>query len=297
MRALEDNLHQSLMRYGTLTLILTGALTLGLAACDGASSATTLIDKITEDHKVVVGTKWDQPGMGLKVGRGEPQGFDVDVGKYLIKELTGGQDVAIEWKESISANREAFLANGTVDMILAGYSITDARKQKVTFAGPYIVAHQDTMVRADSTGINKATDLKGKRICQVAGSNSYKRITDLPPDGKLGLNVQLVGAANYSECVAKLSGNNLDAVTTDDLLLAGFAAQGGGSLRILGDPFTDENWGVGLKKGDIKTCQAVNAAIAKMYSDGTATRLLDKWFGKSIGLTLPTAVPPADGCS
>ena len=83
-------------------------------------AAATVIDKITKDHRVVVGTKWDQPGMGLKVGRGEPQGFDVDVAKYVIKELSGGQSVDIEWKESISSNREAFLANGTVDIILAG---------------------------------------------------------------------------------------------------------------------------------------------------------------------------------
>jgi glutamate transport system substrate-binding protein len=153
------------------------------------------------------------------------------------------------------------------------------------------------MVRADSTGINTAADLEGKRICQVAGSISYKRITELPPEGKLGLKVQLVGASNYSECVAKLSGNNLDAVTSDDLLLAGFAAQAGGGLRILGDPFTDERWGVGLKKGDIKTCRALNAAIAKMYSDGTARRLMDRWFGKATGLILPTTVPPAESCS
>jgi glutamate transport system substrate-binding protein len=284
------------MRYETRTLIAAAALIPGLAACGGASGATTVIDKIATSRKVVVGTKWDQPGMGLKVGRGEPQGFDVDVAKYLINELSGGQRVDIEWKESISSNRETFLANGTVDIILSGYSITDGRKQKVTFAGPYVIAHQDTMVRADATGIVKAADLAGKRICQVAGSNSYKRVTDLPPDGKLGLNVQLVGAANYSECVAKLKGNNLDAVTSDDLLLAGFAAQARGSLRILGDPFTDERWGVGLKKGDVKTCQAVNAAIAKMYRDGRARQLLGKWFGKSNGLTLPTEAPDADGC-
>src|SRR5262245_66609473 len=122
------------MRYETTILILAGALSSGIAACGGASGATTVIDKITEGHKVVVGTKWDQPGMGLKVGRGEPQGFDVDVARYLIKELSGGQNVDIEWKESISANREAFLTNGTVDLILSGYSITDARKRKVTFA-------------------------------------------------------------------------------------------------------------------------------------------------------------------
>lgn len=282
----------------TITTVLTlAACTLGFSACGRPSAGTTVIDKILQDHKVVVGTKWDQPGMGLKVGRGDPQGFDVDVAKYLIKELAGGQSVDIEWKESVSSNREAFLTNGTIDMTLSGYSITPARQQKVTFAGPYIVAHQDTMVRANSTGINKVTDLAGKRICQVAGSISYKRITELPPEGKLGLKVQLVGAANYSECMAKLSGNNLDAVTSDDLLLAGFAAQAGGGLRILGDPFTDERWGVGLKKGDVKTCQAINAAIAKMYSDGTARRLMGKWFGNATGLTLPTALPPAEPCS
>jgi glutamate transport system substrate-binding protein len=284
------------MRHTPAVLILAIACTLGLTAC-GGSSAAPLIDKIAKERTIVVGTKWDQPGIGLKVGRGEPQGFDIDVAKYLITQLAGGQPVDIQWKESVSSNREAFLTNGTVDMILAGYSITPARAEKVTFAGPYIVAHQDTMVRANSNGISTAADLEGKRICQVAGSISYKRITDLPPEGKLGLKVQLVGAANYSECVAKLSGNNLDAVTSDDLLLAGFAAQAGGGLRILGDPFTDERWGIGLKKGDIRTCQALNAAVARMYSDGAARQLMDKWFGKATGLTLPATVPPAESCN
>jgi len=285
------------MRYTIAVLILAVTGTSGFAACADSAASTTLIDRIANEHRVAVGTKWDQPGMGLKVGRGDPQGFDVDVAKYVIKELAGGQNVDIEWKESVSSNREAFLTNGTVDMILSGYSITPARQQKVTFAGPYILAHQDTMVRADSTGINKTADLAGKRICQVAGSISYKRITELPPEGKLGLKVQLVGAANYSECIAKLSGNNLDAVTTDDLLLAGFAAQAGGGLRILGDPFTEERWGIGLKKGDIKTCLAIDAAVAKMYADGTARQLMDKWFGQAAGLTLPTTLPPVERCS
>jgi glutamate transport system substrate-binding protein len=273
------------------------ALALGFAACGGGARHASVVEKIAKEHRVAVGTKWDQPGLGLKAGTGDPQGFDIDVAKYVVKVLADGQPVDIEWKESVSTNREAFLANGGVDFIVASYSITEARKQKVTFAGPYIVAHQDTMVRADSTGIEKATDLEGKRICQIPGSNSYRRITELPPDGKLGLKVQLVGAVNWSECVAKLGGNNLDAVTSDDLLLAGFAAQGGGRFRILGDPFTDENWGIGLRKGDIKTCQAINVAILKMYSDGTARKLMDKWFGKYTGLNLPSDLPPADGCS
>ncbi|WP_239094561.1 glutamate ABC transporter substrate-binding protein [Planotetraspora silvatica] len=273
------------------------AMSAGLAACGGDKTYATVADKIKEGKTVVVGTKWDQPSLGLKKGTA-PEGFDVDVAKYVVKELAGGaDDVDITWKESASSNREAFLANGTVDIIFASYSITDSRKQKVTFGGPYIVAHQDVMVRGDDAAIAKPTDLAGKRICQAAGSNSYKRITDPPPDGELNLDAQLVGAANYSECVAKLGGNNLDAVTTDDLILAGFATQTGGNFKILGQPFTDEKYGVGLKKGDTKTCEAVNAAITKMYQDGTAQQLFAKWFGKAQGLTAPTAAPTFEPCA
>jgi glutamate transport system substrate-binding protein len=282
-----------------------GALTMALAACGGGDDAggttakpgdSSLVEKAKNTKRVVVGTKWDQPGLGLNTGTGEPQGFDVDVAKYVVKELAGDPAVQIEWKEAASSNREPFLANGTVDIVFASYSITEERKTKVTFGGPYIIAHQDTMVSGDATGINKATDLAGKRICQAAGSNSYKRITDPPPDGELDLDAKLVGANTYSECVAKLKGNNLDAVTTDDLILAGFAQQGG-NYKILGDPFTDEKYGVGLKKGDTKTCEAVNAAITKMYTDGTAKTLLDKWFGKAEGLTLPTEAPAFEPCA
>ncbi|GAA3445171.1 glutamate ABC transporter substrate-binding protein [Planomonospora venezuelensis] len=287
-------------------LAAAGMLTLGLAACgddggDGGGTAayTTVVDKAKGAKKLVVGTKWDQPSLGLKTGA-EPEGFDVDVAKYVVKELAGGAEVEVEWKESASSNREAFLENGTVDIIFATYSITDSRKQKVTFGGPYIVAHQDVMVRADDSAITKPQDLAGKRICQAAGSNSYKRITDPPPDGELDLDAQLVGAANYSECVQKLGGNNLDAVTTDDLILAGFAKQAsaaGGGFKILGQPFTDEKYGVGLKKGDTKTCEAVNAAITKMYQDGTAQKLFEKWFAGTQGLTAPTGAPQFEPCA
>ncbi|MCA2221554.1 glutamate ABC transporter substrate-binding protein [Nonomuraea aurantiaca] len=272
------------------------AMAVGLAACGGGGSYTNVVDKLKGAKEITVGTKWDQPSLGLKKGGGDPEGFDVDVAKYIVKELAGGQDVKITWKESPSSNREALLANGTVDIIFATYSITDARKPKVTFGGPYVVVHQDTMVRADAADINKATDLKDKRICQAQGSNSYKRITDPPPDGKLNLPAKLVGASNYSECVQKLSGGNLDAVTTDNLILAGFASQDPGKYKLLNDPFTDEKYGIGLKKGDKTTCEAVNKAVAKMWQDGTATQLLTKWFGKT-GLDLPKEAPPAEGCA
>ncbi|MFI6294299.1 glutamate ABC transporter substrate-binding protein [Nonomuraea sp. NPDC050790] len=274
------------------------ALAVGLAACGGGGggSYSTVVDKVTGASEVIVGTKWDQPSLGLKTGN-EPVGYDVDMAKAVIKELAGGKDVKITWKEAPSKNREALLQNGTVDIIFATYSITEERKGKVSFAGPYIVAHQDTMVRADDAAIAKAMDLKDKRICQAAGSNSYKRITDPPPDGKLGLPAKLVGASNYSECVQKLSGSNLDAVTTDDLILAGFAKQAGGNFKILGDPFTDEKYGIGLKKGDTKTCEAVNKAVTALYQKGEAQKIWTTWFGDAKGLTAPTAAPPFEGCA
>ncbi|TDE54544.1 glutamate ABC transporter substrate-binding protein [Nonomuraea mesophila] len=281
----------------TGAVLSVAALAAGLTACGGdEQSYATVLEKVQGANKIVVGTKWDQPSLGLKMGA-EPEGFDVDVAKALVKELAGGKEVEIEWKESASSNREPFLQNGTVDMVVATYSITEERKGKVTFGGPYVIAHQDVMVRKDDTSINSPQELKGKKICKAAGSNSYKRITEGPPDGELDIDATTVDAANYSECVQKLTGSNLDAVTTDDLILAGFAKQAGGNFKVLGQGFTDEKYGVGLKKGDTKTCEAVNTAVKKLWDDGTMKQLLDKWFGGIQGLKLSEAAPPAEGCS
>jgi glutamate transport system substrate-binding protein len=281
----------------TGAVLSVAALAAGLTACGGGGQTyATVLEKVQGANTIVVGTKWDQPSLGLKMGA-EPEGFDVDVAKALVKELAGGKEVEIQWKESASSNREPFLENGTVDMVVATYSITEERKGKVTFGGPYVIAHQDVMVRKDDTSINSPQDLKGKKICKAAGSNSYKRITEGPPDGELNIEATTVDAANYSECVQKLTGSNLDAVTTDDLILAGFAKQAGGNFKVLGQGFTDEKYGVGLKKGDTKTCEAVNTAVKKLWDNGTMKQLLDKWFGGIQGLKVSEAAPPAEGCS
>ncbi|ROO83602.1 amino acid ABC transporter substrate-binding protein (PAAT family) [Actinocorallia herbida] len=265
-----------------------------LSGCGGDDGATDLVSKAKDEKKIKVGIKFDQTAIGVKKPDGSVEGFDVDVAKYVAGKL-GVPESGIEWVETISANREPFLMQGQVDMVVATYSILPERKEKVTFAGPYVIAHQDIMVRGDDTSITKVEDLKGKRICQASGSNSYKRITDPPPNGK-EIDAELVPAGSYSECITKLTGGTLDAVTTDDFILAGFASQGG-SFKILGSPFTDEKYGIGIKKGDVASCEAINTAVGEMYSDGTAAELLKKWFGSAEGLELPTAVPPAEGCS
>lgn len=278
------------------------ALALTAAGCGsdkestgGGAKAKTVVQKAKDSKKLVIGVKYDQPALGLKKPDGTIEGFDVDVAKYVAKEL-GVPESGIEFKETTSANRESFLASGQVDLVFATYSITVERKAKVTFGGPYYVAHQDTMVRADDATIKKSADLKGKKLCKAAGSNSYKRVIEGPPDGKLNIPAVPVDASSYSECVAKLKNKALDAVTTDDLILAGFANQQKGTFKVLSDPFTDEKYGIGLKKGDTESCTAVNAAVTKMFSDGTAKTLLEKHFA-GTGLKLNFTAPPAEGCA
>ncbi|QFY07146.1 transporter substrate-binding domain-containing protein [Nonomuraea phyllanthi] len=274
---------------------LAAALVLGPAACGGGGSYTTVADKIRNTGHVVVGTKWDQPSLGLKAGKGPPQGFDVDVARYIVDHLSGGREVDITWREAPSSAREALLQNGSVDLIAASYSITESRKPKVTFGGPYVIVRQDTLVRADDNRIRNVTDLKGKRICLAAGSNSYRRIVGSPPDGMLALPAELVHAADYSHCVRMLEAHELDAVSTENLALAGYAQREPGRFRLLNDPISVEKWGIGLKHGDAATCEAVNRAIDDMWRDGTATRLLRKWFGKT-GVELPASRPDPEGC-
>jgi glutamate transport system substrate-binding protein len=260
------------------------ALALSPAACS-SGGPTSVAGKQT----LRIGVKTDQPGLGLRLADGRFAGFDVDVARYVAAKL-GVQPDHITFVPVTSATRETVLENGSVDMVVATYSITPERGTKVTFAGPYYVAHQDTMVRAGETAIRTVHDLKGKRLCAAAGSNSWKRVTQ-----ELGIAATLVAAPSYSACVAMLLAGKVDAVSTDGLILAGFATRAGPAVRILNAPFSDERYGIGLRKGDLSGCEAINRAISAMYLDGTAAKLLRKWFGQTK-LQLDTYVPQFEGC-
>jgi glutamate transport system substrate-binding protein len=271
---------------GRARAALAVVLVLGLpvAACS-AGGPPSIVSKQT----LRIGVKADQPGLGLRLADGKFAGFDVDVATYVAAKL-GVQPDRITFVPVTSATREKVLENGSVDMVVATYSITPERGTVITFAGPYYVAHQDTMVRGNETAIHTVHDLKGKRLCQAAGSNSWKRVTQ-----ELGIGAILVPAPSYSACVAMLLAGQVDAVSTDDLILAGFAARAGPAVRILNAPFSDERYGIGLRKGDLSGCEAVNRAISQMYLDGTAARLLHKWFGQTK-LQLDPYVPQFEGC-
>ncbi|WP_405921920.1 glutamate ABC transporter substrate-binding protein [Streptomyces sp. NBC_00122] len=239
------------------------------AASDGGASGDAKKDKI------VVGIKYDQPGLGLKTPDGKYTGFDVDVATYVAKEL-GYEPNQIEFKQAVSAERENLIANGDVKLVVATYTINEKRKAKVDFAGPYFLAHQDLLVRADDTSITKAEDLNKKKLCSVTGSTSAQNVkTKLAPEA------DLQEYPGYSECLTGLENKAVDAVTTDGSILAGFAAQekNKGKFKLAGLKLSDEPYGIGLKKGDKELQTKVNAALKKMVEDGSWQKAVDKNFG------------------
>jgi glutamate transport system substrate-binding protein len=241
---------------------------------------------------ITIGIKFDQPGLGQQQGN-EYAGFDVEVAKYVAKEL-GYADDKITFKESPSAQRETLIESGQVQLIFATYSITDDRKQKVSFGGPYFIAGQDLLVKTDNADITGPDALNSKRLCSVTGSTSAKKIKDNYAAG-----VQLQEYDTYSKCVEALNAGSIDAVTTDNVILAGFAAQEQyqGKLKVVGKPFSEERYGVGLKKGDTALCEKVNTAIVKMQDDGAWQKALEDTVGAS-GFKPDAKNPPKpDACS
>ncbi|MCO5998290.1 glutamate ABC transporter substrate-binding protein [Actinoallomurus rhizosphaericola] len=259
-------------------------LLLASAGCGMAGGATASVSG--RDH-LVVGVAKDQPGLGVRDASGAYKGFDIDVARDVARRLGATQ---LTFKPVTPGQREAALRSGDVDMVVSSYSITQERKTQVVFAGPYYVAHQDILVRGTETAVRGVRDLRGRRLCQVAGSVSWRRVTE-----EHKIDAGLVPAASYGECLDDLISRKVDAISTDDLILAGFAAQRGNQVRFVNAPFSDERYGVGLRPGDIRGCEDVNKAITEMYQDGTAAKLLKRWFG-STGLNVTTTVPQFEGC-
>ena len=255
-------------RMAAAAIAAVAALT--LSAC-GSESGSDSGSTEGAGEKIRIGIKFDQPGLGFKDGS-EYTGFDVDVAKYVANELGYPED-RIEFISSPSAQRENMLENDQLDMIFATYSITDTRKEKVAFAGPYFVAGQDLLVPSDSD-ISGPEDLDGKTLCSVTGSTSAQKIKDNYAAG-----VNLLEQPSYAECVTAMQGGSIDAVTTDDIILAGLASTDAnkGKFKVVGNTFSEENYGVGLpKEGGIVKCEDINAAITKMIDDGAWEEAIKK---------------------
>jgi glutamate transport system substrate-binding protein len=258
------------------------ALPLTLTACGGGDSGGSAASG--DKEKIVIGTKFDQPGLGLKGQDGKLSGFDVDVATFVAEQLGYTPD-KIEWKEAVSAQRENLIDNDQVDYVVATYSINDERKKRVDFAGPYLITGQSLLVRENNTDITGKESLaNNKKLCSVKGSTPAQKIKDEFP------NVQLQEYPNYSACVEALKNNAVDAVTTDEVILAGYAAQQPGAFKIVGGTFSEERYGIGLKKDDTELQTKINDALTKMEADGAWAKAFEKNLGPA-GIKTPP--PPA----
>jgi len=256
------------------------ALTMAVACGSNDSGSSTIVGKKT----LKIGVKEDQPGLGFKGPDGKYTGFDIEIAKAVASELGVPED-KIEWVTTVSANREPFIQQGKVDMVVATYTINDERKKKVSFAGPYYVAGQDLLVRADDTSITGPESLSGKKVCSVSGSTPAKRIKETyVPKG-----AQLQEFDAYSKCVTALIGKSVDAVSTDDIILAGYSAKYAGQLKVVGKPFSQERYGIGLALNDKQGRDKINDALQKIFTDGRYKQAWEKTLG--VGGT-PAPAPP-----
>ena len=249
-------------------------------------TAGTTMEKLQTAGKIKVGVKFDQPGFGLKnPASGEVEGFDAEVAYLIAQGIFGGtvEDVKskVEFTEAVSKNREPFIQNGTVDIVIATYTINDARKQVIDFAGPYFVAQQDIMVKKDNTTIKSVTDLNGKKVCSAVGSTSLKNVQAKAPQADLSVTFD-----TYSKCAEALTDGRVEAVTTDNTILAGLVDQSEGAFKLLEAPFSDEPYGIGLKKDDKAFRDFLNDRIEAIYASGQWEEAFEATLGK-IGLKTP----------
>jgi glutamate transport system substrate-binding protein len=259
-------------------------------------AAGSTMARIADAGTVKVGTKFDQPGFGFKGISDDPEGFDVEIAKIIAGKLGVAVD-KIEWVETVSAVREEVIEQGKVDFVVATYTINDERKQRVTFAGPYYSAGQQIMVKSDNSTITGPDSLKAnptQRICSVTGSTPAENIRPYlaSPD-------QLRLLPKYEDCEAALKNgtDNIAAMTTDNVILLGFVSESDGAYKLVGEQFTEEPYGIGVKKGDTAFCEFINTTLKEASDDGSYAKAWNDTAAKAAeGVEAPT-LPAADPCA
>ena len=253
------------------------------------SGLTGVPKQLADKRKIKIGVKFDQPGISNKEpGSDAPVGFDDEIGKIVAAKL-GIKAGDIQWVQTVSDNRESFLQDGTVDLVIASYSITDDRRKVVGQAGPYYVTGQQLLVRKDDADrIKGPEDLKDIKVCSVEGSTSLARVQDQ-------YGAKPVPFATYSECVDQLKNKTVDAVTTDGAILLGYAAQDPDNLAVVGDAFSEERYGIGYKLGAAGMCDFLNKTLQASFDDGTWADAFKSTLGES-GVDTPDK-PTLDPCA
>lgn len=245
------------------------------------------VDRIQARGTVIIGVKSDQPGLGMQnPADGTRSGFDIEIARIVAGGL-GLDDNRIVFQNVASSERETALREGTVDFYVGTYTITEKRKDQVGFAGPYLTGGQSLLVRRDDTTITGKDTLRGKKVCSVTGSSPLQRIQELA----LTEPENVVALPAYADCVSRLSGGEVDAVTTDDAILKGYAAADPTVLKVVGEPFDEIAYGIGLAKEDKPLRDKVNDLLQAALDDGRWQSAYDRTLGPSGS---PTPKPVLD---
>ncbi|MGP4000810.1 glutamate ABC transporter substrate-binding protein [Streptomyces sp. 8N706] len=232
------------------------------------------LKKAQKRGEIVIGSKADQPYLGFEDTEGKRSGFDIEIAKMVAADL-GFSPEQITFKTVDSGVRETSISKGQVDIYVGTYSINDERKKQVGFAGPYYKAGADLLVRKDDSSIKGKESVKGKKVCSIVGSTPLQEIK------KPQYGAEVTELAKYSDCVKQLIDGQVDAVTTDDAILKGYAAQRPTKLKVVGKPFTEEPYGVGLNKDDKALRDAISDALEAHVKNGDYKKAYDATLGLS----------------
>lgn len=256
-----------------------------LAGC-GSDDGGSVLLRHSRNGAITIGITFDQPGIGYRRADGSLRGFDVDVATHVAEELGVSAD-RITWRQVLLFDRERVIESGEADMVVAAYSITGQRERRVSFAGPYFQAGQDILVRMNDTAVSGPESLDDRALCSVRGTTSAAEIK-----ASYAWRVRLVEYDRFSDCVTALLTGDVDAVSTDDLILAGYAAQHPELLRVVGKTFSVERYGIGLRKDDSRGRAAINTALRSMVDRGAWAAALRRNFGTSgYERSTPPAIP------
>jgi glutamate transport system substrate-binding protein len=249
------------------------------------------IQDIQDKGYITVGVKYDQPLIGqMNTATGEVEGFDAEIARllatYIFGEVTEGDDGNLRFVETTSQNRETYINDGTVDVVIASYSMYAERLTQFDFAGPYFQTGQNVMVAADNTDINSVADLAGKNVCIAEGSGSIGNLEAENPDAII------TPLADYAACAQALENGQTDAVSTDETILYGFTVDKPDVYRVLpsSNIFTDEPYGVAMPLGETDARLFVDDMIDEIVANGDWQKAFDKTFG-AAGMETPAELP------
>jgi polar amino acid transport system substrate-binding protein len=247
----------------------------------GAMPPGSTMAAIAERGRLVVGVDQNTYLFGFRnPSSGQLEGFDIDIAREIARQVFGDPD-RIQFRVVDASQRETFLQSGLVDLVVRTYSITCDRKEKVDFSTVYFYAKQ-RILAVKGSGIGSAADLSGKRVCAVSGTTSLSKLLELSPRPKL------FGVSTWTDCLVLLQQGQVDAISTDDAVLAGLEKQDPLNVNMVGDSMGVEPYGVGVKLENSDLVRFVNGVLEQMRDNGTWERLYDAHL-RSLG---PSPGPP-----